>query len=784
MKHFLLLGLLATSFIGASAQLNIVSHDKTSGNQEAPLKAKSVYAIKSLPENFIANEKGKIRTASKETELAPPTVKAAAKSTLRDGFVLYENFDGWDSSMDWVPKGWTKEHKGECDVNGSWFAGSYEYGIPCRPADGLYFYGIGYAEDEIQDEWLITPEVEISENMVLTYWLYLRPFYLYDYNKLGNRITTFTLQIMVKPEGGDWVAIKDYAEDYKDYDDFELYNIVIQMTSSTDMYKQTVSLADFAGKKVQVAFRYYGLNGDAVFVDGIGISLPEIENVSYSQPENTLFWGLSNDPYMSGMNNDIAFYPVCAPLKWINNRNSDSDITYSWKYQITETMEDQFSNNPNELEVTYYPDYSSPMTLKNNFYYPPTLLANAPGKAAGFYQAPYWFLQAGGKPEIEMDDEKFEVSLLPFPINQTDWNIFDVRDGKLGAYSVPVFGHNEFTNDYWLNYYLNDAEKLPGNYAKLQGIANLFWPSKEAPLVVNGVNVQGWGRFWDEAELKLSIYALPATGNGNVTSDFTKFKKVGEATLSGRDVQSMSGGKDKDYQFLAFQFDEPVSVQGSDEYPAFAFMFEGFNSDQTDYFSPGQSQKPGPFGNTMGYMLHEIDLTGQEGGLSKHYEFEKMRYTEEGKERIPTGGFLIGLVAEYPWLYSDTEKITLGINDNKASVTLYSYYSAADLVVTPPQGLIATISEEDDYNVCTVTLERIEGEPVIIDSEVVIKGKGVEVEIPVVAAGTVNSVDEIITNDGVVEAVYDLSGRKVSSPEAGVYIVKSSNGKVRKVIIK
>ncbi|MDE6338524.1 MAG: choice-of-anchor J domain-containing protein [Muribaculaceae bacterium] len=779
MKQFLLLSLMAASLIGASAQTDAVSIKKMGGKEKATMLSKGSFAVKDLPADILKSENKGVRTASKDAQLTPPSTKSTIRSTSRDGFVLYENFSDWDGTMEWVPEGWSKEHYGTGSASSSWFAGIYEYGIPCRPVDGLYLYGIGYSDTDKQDEWLITPEVEISEGMQLTYWLYLRPLSLYDYNALGKRYALYTLQIMVQPEGGEWVTVRDYAEDYKDYEDIDLYKIVYQMTQSTDMYKQTVSLADFVGKKVKIAFRYVGKDGDAVFIDGVGVGLPEIENVTYTEPANVLFYGLSHNAFYSGLTNDVAIYPVNAPLKWVNS--SDADATYSWEYQITESLDFQTSANQKELEVTYHPDYSSPISISNNFYYPPTLTAKAPGKASGFYKAPYFCLQAGGKPRFEFDDTYFECCMLPFPLALSDWDVIGIRDGKLGAWSVAVFGHNEFTDDYWLNYYLNGAEKKPGNYASLRGIANVFWPSKDASLVLNGINIYGYGRIWPEAQLKVSVYALPSTGNGNVSANFEDFKKIGETTVTGEVIETAYGEDSKDLMYIPFRFDAPVIVRGSDEYLAYAFMFEGFNSEHVEEFMPAQSINADPFGRTFGYTLHEIDLSGQEGGLPKHYEFEKIRYSYEGKEMHPDGGFAIGLVGEYPWLTAESDKIVLGKDDIEGVASLGSYYDGSRLSVELPEGLFGYF--EGQYNDCKLKVRRLADTTATITGNAVVKGPGVEVTIPVEAAPGQSNVDEIIT-DSVVEAYYDLSGRKVISPEAGIYIVKYSDGKVRKVVVK
>lgn len=105
------------------------------------------------------------------------------------GFALFESFEGWDGEdLEWTPEGWTVDMRGEVERSESWTPclPNTNFGLPA-PADGIYSYAINYSEVK-QDEWLITPEIEIAEGFNLSYWLYLDPIFCLILIMLTGRI--------------------------------------------------------------------------------------------------------------------------------------------------------------------------------------------------------------------------------------------------------------------------------------------------------------------------------------------------------------------------------------------------------------------------------------------------------------------------------------------------------------------------------------------------------------------------------------------------------------------
>lgn len=612
----------------------------TAANANSPL-------MKKITEDVIFGEQSTKNIIYSKTSLKDgiPTDKCvrmgAAGDTQKEGYVLYENFSGWNGvSKKWVPEGWSVEHNGKCSSRDSW--------QPLKPtpyiypaiADGEYCFYINYSEEE-QDEWLISPEFTPENNMELSYYITMNLVFLYSTKNLdwghqtyeGDKITAYTIQVLIQEEGSDWKTLFDYAEEYKDY----TFSEMIEASNVSALQKQTIDLSEYGGKTVKIAFRYLGVDGDAILLDAIGVGYPTLDNVWYMEPINSLYWGFSRNSEFWEMPVDIAFYPANTPITWQNM--SDEDATFSWQYPEQNATGYATSDNRHELSVSYKAEEQGLTPL---LYETPVLTAVAPERIDAIYRSPVPYFQIGGKPSYIEEGEQIDFTLFQFPINHLDAGFIDVRDSKQGAYSVPVFGYNEFSDNYWLNYSLNGEEPMEGNFSHLIGIGNVYFASEEAPLIVNGMSVYGWGRIWDDAELTATIYAL----DSEMHTDYDTFTVIARASITGKKVKALNDKGAKDYIYLPFHFDEPAIVQASEEHPAFLFMLEGFNSERVDYFAPLNSHLPNEIGYPAGYILHEINLQGHiENGTYK--SLKSMQYMEDGEYYSHEGTFAIGLDAEY-----------------------------------------------------------------------------------------------------------------------------------------
>ncbi|MBJ2183469.1 MAG: choice-of-anchor J domain-containing protein [Muribaculaceae bacterium] len=789
MKHFLLTGLFSAAVLGLSAAAP--QSDLQTVNASENLKANHIknvenkHAHRLAPGITLSANRGvkKIQVSdafSKNTgtsKLTKPTRKPITKAQAPEGYVLFESFEDWDGKdINWTPEGWSVEMKGNVERGESWTPSATQPYVPA-PSDGDFYYGINYSTDQ-QDEWLISPFVEISENMSLSYWLFLDPAFLFNmdnvdwdkYEFVGDKVVAATLQIWAQVEGGEWTMLRDYADEYKDHTLMQML-----MLTPSALQKHSVNIDDYAGKKTRVAFRYVGSDGNTMFIDAIGIGYPELEGVSYIDPWETLYWGFERTPSLTGLQAGIAQYPVYSPLTWSNYSMLD-DADFTWKYCDPETAEFVTSDDPWELNVTYVPDYSSPTTMRNNLFYPPTLTASAPGATPASYTAPYVYFQAGGKAERTLGDgSEFEANLLPFDFNSLGITFTTVDDPTIGDPAIPVFGYSPNTDLYWLNYTLNGETANPGDYNHLEGIANLFYAPSGAPIVINGITVYGWGQIDADAELTVNIYGL----NEEMDTNYETFTKIATTKIKGSQIIAEYSDS-KGYLCLPFDFTTPVALQATEEHPAYFIMFEGFRSEKVQYFVPLQSAYPDPNYLCWGYIFSHIDMSSQTGRPA-YYNIKPIVYKENGDYVDPYAAFAIALEAEYPWLTTEAESIVLPADGSATTVALGSYYDGSKLTVEAPAGVEASVAGR--YNECVLTV-RHKDTTTEAKGNVVVKGPGVEVTLPIKDAAGI--ADIITDTNAEVAGMYDLSGRAVNAANAapGVYVVKYTDGTVRKISVK
>lgn len=177
-------------------------------------------------------------------------------------------------------------------------------------------------------------------------------------------------------------------------------------------------------------------------------------------------------------------------------------------------------------------------------------------------------------------------------------------------------------------------------------------------------------------------------------------------------------------------------------------------------------------------MLNHIDVSNHIDRTA-YYSFKPMVYKENGDYVDLYGAFAIGIEAEYPWLTTDCKEIELTRDGGKVEVALGSYYDGSLLTVTAPAGVAASVAGR--YNKCILTVEHNDAE-VIVDGDIVVSGPGVEVSIPVKEVRT--GISSIAKDGADVVGIYNLNGNRVESPENGIYVVRYSDGSVRKAVVR
>lgn len=714
--------------------------------------------------------------------MLPPTQSIIQKkaASSADGHSLLESFEGWNGTDNtWIPEGWTLDMRGEVGHDSSWQPAKALSGYP-TPADGDYYYGIPLSYKH-QDEWLISPYASVEHDMSLSYYIYLEPISIYSYDNvdwdnytyIGDKIVNSTLQIWAQPEDGEWTMLLDYAEAYKDYTFMELMDESYSIMMS-GMVKKTIDISQFEGKKIKIAFRCTGSDGSTILIDAVRIGLPILEKVSYMDPVSALYWGMDGSTHLVSLTEAVAQYPVFEPITWDNTSEEDAD--YTWTYTDPATGETATSTSPYELTLTYTPDYSTEASIRNNLHTPPTLTATAPGAAPTSYTAPYSRLQAGGVAEYTTSNAgDLKLDLMPFALQELGLGRTLVEITELGELICPVFGYNPNVDYYWLNYSLNGEKPNDTDFNHLEGIANLLLPT-EAPLVLSGVNVYGYGKIGSEAELTIQVLGM----DEDMSSDISTMEVIASATIKGDQVLT-DDPRFNEYLVLPFTFDTPVTIKSNEKHPAYFIMLRGFRSKAVEYFAPFETSRPYPSGMTLGYMLSHIDLSSHTD-REPYWSLKPMVYKEYGEYVDPCSAFAFGLVGEYPWLTTDCDGITLTGQNSRATVSLGSYYDGSRLTVSAPEGVSASVKGR--YDKCVLTVERTDPTKEI-NGMISVTGPGVEVAFPVIGSATSGIESAFATDERTVSAIYDLSGRRIEKTvNTGIYIIEYNDGSREKSVVE
>ena len=228
--------------------------------------------------------------------------------------LFYEDFESWDGETSaWLPEGWTKqvtnaEQEAMEDGRFTWHVDTKhpQQTIP-NAIEGSKFAIVYYANttdengkkvDLAQDEWLISPVVRLGEDARLDFYLGYSPLFLFDLNNENinwgamdfvNRKPSTTLKVMVSADGGEWQEVYDVYDEWSG----ETFSTLFNSCFDSSYHPVEIPLSDFAGKEVQVAFRFVGKFGNTMEIDAVRIS-GKAENVAVRPLEGSagasVFW--------------------------------------------------------------------------------------------------------------------------------------------------------------------------------------------------------------------------------------------------------------------------------------------------------------------------------------------------------------------------------------------------------------------------------------------------------------------------------------------------------------
>ncbi len=225
------------------------------------------------------------------------TLLLSAQNVTPERWVAFsEDFD----EMNALPEGWFIESSNQ---SATWGFGEAEVSFSTIDSDNVYSAVI--ASGDNQDEWLISPEIAVPENAMLTFYA------MFNWSTLpvaqgGN--TGATIQFMMSVDGGDWQIIWD-ANTTPAFDGYQWKRRFI------DMY-------DYANQTVQLAWVVTGSDGGNFAVDGINMSVSFDNDIALvpTMPFDGIFnfvqiplpfietLNEKLDEYFSQITPDISFY--------------------------------------------------------------------------------------------------------------------------------------------------------------------------------------------------------------------------------------------------------------------------------------------------------------------------------------------------------------------------------------------------------------------------------------------------------------------------------------------
>lgn len=236
--------------------------------------------------------------APKPLQHAPKKVQKAKARTFYEGFEGYgEAMSSGNSAyhrMNWIPDGWTKintpEHTPtqeqlDHNINNSWYVyySSDFYQEMTSDGETEAFVHFGYNGDygcnsSAQDEWLVSPSITLEDNETLSFLHQAEPMSTYNFNwstwQFNRDQVECNLVVMITDDdGANWTKIWDFERDYtSSLDDDECYDFPMAYRNFE------VSLKEYAGKTVKIAFRYLRIDGNYVgnsmMIDAVTIEHP------------------------------------------------------------------------------------------------------------------------------------------------------------------------------------------------------------------------------------------------------------------------------------------------------------------------------------------------------------------------------------------------------------------------------------------------------------------------------------------------------------------------------
>ena len=335
---------------------------------------------------------------NKTQKLNRQSTASGSKSAAADTF--FESFEDWDGEdPDWTPAGWSRDNKTDFTT---WEISAARSFVGITPTDGDYFayvaLGVEIDDDnnlifaDPRDEMLISPEFTPVDGDKLFFDVnYSALFMFLDYYtfEFDFENPVFNIQVLLSTDNGvNWDVIWDEAKN-SSYTEDDIWDYI-----DNQWYSNSVSLASYAGKSIQIAFRYTDRDGgDNIGLDNI--SVREINPTAlYLRPQGYFNAGLAQD-WRSLDDLDLMLGHAYDPTVW-RNLSTEADA-YSWEFE-----------NPDGSGTTIIiTDENPDVPYPYEWFDIPALTATGGGKSSNYQwgTSSEKYLQAGGN--LDLGDGTF-----------------------------------------------------------------------------------------------------------------------------------------------------------------------------------------------------------------------------------------------------------------------------------------------------------------------------------------------------------------------------------------
>ncbi|MDE7389037.1 MAG: hypothetical protein K2M97_07300 [Muribaculaceae bacterium] len=447
-----------------------------------------------------------------------------------------------------------------------------------------------YIDLKMQDEWLISP----SFTPVQEDWLYFKLFYNAGwvvYNREANDFTgqNNSLQVYISTDDGStwslaWDLIKD--EIRPNWSDEELRAELINISRS-NYFPIFINIADYVGKPIRVAFRYFGRLGHPMSIDNVAVGVPQ-PRAEYSIPEGYFKQALS--PAIDYPSTPTLLAPYGMEALWRNY--SENALKYEWHY--TDADGSGVTSDVKNLVTPPY-EYGTVTDI-------PVLTASFESRVSKPYHNNHLRVQHGGSlAGAGMEGYNGEFGIATYDIADPNHSI---------AYDRRNFGFHSALDESWAMRF-----GVPEPCVNVMGYINAYYSSPmEWGFDYADVTALVQDPLESEGRLVLTVYSCSELG----TPEYV----IGQTFVDATDIPSSA----RNYVNIRFKFPVPVYVPAGVDILTM-LTAEGLSDDDSIYL-PYVKTSSYLYGTSYLYWWQYDDSTGwvenlgflgQIGGGDEHF---------------------------------------------------------------------------------------------------------------------------------------------------------------------